>query len=357
MSVAPVVKGYKLRATKTDRCGLPLEGPKNRFVTDCFVSVKTTPVMKDRQELEQPNAEGRVIFSDTTPPSRKHHNAEIVMAGIDPEQWALFLNYPTILDHNGNVIGFGDKKDVDSKTGLAIEVWTGGSTDDDCGIPDDDTIFSLPDSGLTYGYLLMCVTEFTPPPISIEAAISTFTMTGITTPMSRWGRGPYNVARIDNSGTAGRLLVPIEKDRHLTWFRTPVDPPETTDGAVSLGIQSLFTVDPYFGSGAADVAPDQDDSLEATITVTGSPTGGNFTVKFANWDSSLSATIAYNSTNSAAKTAISGVDDGHLAAEFTVTGGALPGTALVVKYPAVLGAMSIGTKALIGGTAPDVAIS
>lgn len=355
MGAAPVVKGYKLRATKINRCGLPLEGPANRLVTDCFVSVKTTPVMKDRQELEQANAEGRVVFSDTTPPTRKHHNLEVVMAGVDPDLWALFLGWPRILDYNGKVIGYGDKKEVANDVGVAIEVWTGGSTDEDCGIPDDDTVFSLPDSGLTYGYFLAGATEWTPPPFSIEAAMSTFAMTGITIPMSQWGRGPYNVARIDSSGTAGRLLEPIEKGRHLTFFRTPVDPPEATEGAVSLNVQSIFTGDPYFGIGAADVAPDQDDSRTATITVTGAPTGGDFAVAFSGHD--LPATITYDSNAAAAKTALAGIDDGYAAAEFTVTGGALPSTALVVSYPAALGDLELVSAALTGGTDPDVEIT
>lgn len=355
MGAAPVVKGYKLRATKINRCGLPLEGPANRLVTDCFVSVKTTPVMKDRQELEQANAEGRVVFSDTTPPTRKHHTVEVVMAGVDPDVWALFLGYPRILDYNGKVIGYGDKKDVAADVGVALEVWSGGSTDEDCGVPDSDTVFSLTDSGRTYGYLLLGATEWTPPPLTVEAAMSTFAMTGITIPMSQWGRGPYNVARIDAQGTAGRLLEPIEKDRHLTFFRTPVDPPEATDGAVSLNIQSLFLADPYFGTEAADVAPDQDDSRTATITVTGTPTGGSFVVRFSGND--LPATIAYNSANSAAKTALVAIDDGYSASDFTVTGGALPGAALVVTYPAALGDLELVSASLTGGTAPAVAIT
>lgn len=355
MGAAPVVKGYKLRATKINRCGLPLEGPANRLVTDCFVSVKTTPVMKDRQELEQANAEGRVIFSDTTPPSRKHHTVEVTMAGVDPDIWALFLGYPRILDYNGKVIGYGDKKDVLSDVGVALEVWTGGSTDDDCGTPSDDTVFSQPTTGRTYGYLLLGASEWTPPPITVEAAMSTFAMTGITTAMSQWGRGPYNVARIDASGTAGRLLAPIEKDRHLTYFRSPITPPDATDGAVALSVQSLFAANTYFGASAVAVAPAQSNTKSATVTVTGTPTGGSFVVKFS--ANNLQATIAYNSANSAAKTALVGIDDGWTASDFTVTGGALPGSPLVVTYPAVLGSLQLVSAALTGGTSPAVTIS
>lgn len=185
--------------------------------------------------------------------------------------------------------------------------------------------------------------------------MSNFAMSGITIPMSQWGRGPYNVARINSGGTAGRLLEPVDKDRHLTFFRTPVDPPEATDGAVSLSVQSVFAANTYFGPSAVAVAPDQDDSAQATITVTGTPTGGNFVVAFSAND--LPATITYNSTAAAAKTALAGLDDGHLASEFTVTGGTLPGTPLVVSYPAVLGDLKRVSAALTGGTAPAVTIT
>ncbi|BBC28623.1 putative major capsid protein [Mycobacterium phage PR] len=91
----------------------------------------------------------------------------------------------------------------------------------------------------------------------------------------------------------------------------------------------------------------------ATITTTGSPTGGNFTLKFSANDIE-SATIAYNAAAATIDTTLTAIDDGVTGAgDITASGGALP-TAVVVTYPAELGDLEKGTVALTGGSDPDV---
>lgn len=354
MGALPIVKGVKLRATKIDSCGKPIQGPANRLVTDGFMSVRLDPVMKDRQELEQTNAEGRVIFTDTTPATRKHHNVAVQLCGVDPDLWSLFTGYSRVLDYDGTPIGIADKPDVDGDFGVALELWTGGVGDDDCPVPVDDSIFSLGGSGKSHGYLLLGATEWVPSGFSVEAGFADFTLSGITRAMPHWGRGPYNVARIDSSGTAGRLLVPVDADRHYTFFRTPIAPPEATKGAVALSVQSIFTApDYYFGASAADVAPAQVDTQTLTLAITGSPAGGNFTLLVNGVET---ATIAYNAAASAVKTAIVGVADGFVAADFVTAGGALPTTAVTITAPVGV-TLAVGTVALTGGTAPAVTLT
>lgn len=96
-------------------------------------------------------------------------------------------------------------------------------------------------------------------------------------------------------------------------------------------------------------------TLTKTITIGGSvaPTGGSFPVTLGG----NTASIAWNSTNAAAKTAIVALDDGYDAADFTVTGGALPGTPLVVTYPAELGDLTATAVGLTGGTGTTVTVS
>lgn len=91
----------------------------------------------------------------------------------------------------------------------------------------------------------------------------------------------------------------------------------------------------------------------ATVTVTGTPTGGTFPLTLGG----KTATIDYNATAAAIKTAVVALDDGYVAADFTTTGGALPGTAVVITYPSELGPLTSGTDALTGGTDPAVTIS
>ena len=264
MSVFPVVKGIRLRATKINRCGLPIPGNANRIVTDGFVSVSLTPVMKDAEELEQQNAEGKVCVQDRTPPIRKYHDIEVVLCNVNTGLISLFNGWSQVLDYADKPIGFQDSEFVDSDYGVALELWTGGRGENDCPVPAEDNIFSSAGTGKSYGYLLFGATEFTLGNIEVSAAISTFTLSGISLSMPQWGRGPYNVAGTDAAGTPGRLLTPLDDDAHFTLFRTPVEPPEVTPGAepVPLDIANTFVApDFYFGgpSGApaADVAPDQ----------------------------------------------------------------------------------------------------
>lgn len=360
MSVFPVVKGVRLRATRINSCGLPIAGPANRIVTDGFVTVKLNPVLRDAQDLEQTNAEGKVCVADRTSPERKWYTADVDLCNVNTGLISLFNSFPQILDFADKPIGFQDQKDVEHDFGVMIEVWTGGRADDDCPTPELDSIFTAPTSGKKYGYLLFGATEFKLGNIDIGASVSTFTLSGVTIAAPQWGRGPYNVAATDSSGTPGRLLEPVGQEPHMTLFRTPVPPPDITPGAepVALAISTLFTAPDYYFGGpsnapAADVAPEQGSNEAFTVSITGTPTGGTFTLKL---NGNATGAIAYNANAAAVKTALVAIDDGHTAAEFTTGGGALPGTPVTVAttFDATL---VLGTNSLTGGTSPTVVVS
>lgn len=266
MSVFPVVKGLKLRATKINRCGLPIAGNTNRLVTDGFVSVRLNPVMKDANELEQENAEGKVCVMDRTPAVRKHYDVEIELCQVNTGLIAMFNGWSQVIDHANNPIGFQDSPNVDDQFGVALEVWTGGRSDADCEPVTSDAVFTAPGTGMSYGYLLFGATEFTLGNVEIGANISTFTLSGITIPIPQWGRGPYNVAATNAAGAPGRLLAPVGDDAHFTMFRTPIAPPPVTPGnkPAKLSTTTLFTGTTYYFGGpanapAAAVAPEQTD--------------------------------------------------------------------------------------------------
>jgi hypothetical protein len=264
MSVFPVIKGVRLRATRINSCGLPIEGQANRLVTDGFVSVELAPVMRDAQDLEQVNAEGQVCVTDRTPPTRKHYTVTVELCNVNTGLISMFNGWSQVLDYANNSVGFEDDDDVDADYGVALEVWTGGRSDDDCPAPESDQVFTGAGSGKGYGYLLFGANEFTLGNVKVDANISTFTLTGRSIALSQWGRGPYNVVPIDDTNTAGRLLKPLDRDAHFLLQRTTIAPPPITEGAnpVPLEISSAFT-DPnfYFGGPnsepAADVAPEQ----------------------------------------------------------------------------------------------------
>ncbi|AJD82611.1 major tail protein [Mycobacterium phage Neos5] len=351
--VFPVVRGIRMRATKVNSCGLPISGPANRIVTDGFVTFNIDPVLKDAEELSQTNAAGKECVTDRTPPERKWYNIQAELCGVNTGLITLLNGWPQILDYDDNPIGFRDQKEVDDQFGVAFEVWTGGKSDDDCPTPTSDSIFSAPSSGLQYGYFLIAGKEFTLGAINIGAQVSTFTLSGISIAIPHWGRGPYNVAATDASGTPGRLLEPMDEDSHFAVFRTPVAPPEVTNGGEPLPLDILgkFVAPNYYfgGSGgepAADVAPDQDEGTAYTLGTTGSVTAGTLKVKVNGVET---AAIDWDATASEVKDALVAVDDGHGAADWTVTDGPLPGDVEIVPPAGVV--LTLGTVALTGGSA------
>lgn len=296
-----VVKGEALRVTKTDSCGKPLQGAANRIVTDGFIEFNIDPEMKAREDLETTNAAGRVCVSATTPAERKWWNISAQFCGVNPDLWALILAWARVTDYDGNPIGVKDRKSTETDTGVMFEVWTGQSDDDGCEIPTDDSIFSTNVGGKQYGLLTIGGKEFVTSTIGVSASPTNFTLNGRSFAPKRWGRGPYNVAAIDSSGTPGRLLVPLydeHEENHLALFSTPIPPPAPTDGACELAIQSIFTGpgNSYFGATAADVAPAQPICNGKVYTVAVSGTG--------NWTAAVGAEDTANIVHTALPAAV-----------------------------------------------------
>jgi hypothetical protein len=94
-----------------------------------------------------------------------------------------------------------------------------------------------------------------------------------------------------------------------------------------------------------------------TITVTGTPTGGTFTLTF---DGATTANIAYNASAAAVAAALAllpNVGAGNVAG----TGGALPGTPVVITFQGALANRDVpqmtAAHAFTGGTNPAIAVT
>lgn len=86
-----------------------------------------------------------------------------------------------------------------------------------------------------------------------------------------------------------------------------------------------------------------------TVTISGIPTGGTFTLT---WNGSTTAPIAYNAASSAVQTALQALPDG---ASITVTGSA--GGPYTVTFPAAIPQVVMtATGSFTGGTSPSVAV-
>lgn len=367
MAVFPVVKGTKLRATKVNNCGLPQSGLANYVVTDGWVSATISPVFQEAEELEQRNAEGRVCVLDRTPPERKYYNLTYVLCQVNTCLITLFSSWQQELDWDGNAVGFRDQRRVESDYGVALELWTGGRAANDCPQPANDDVFAQTGSGRDYGYFLTWGTEFVLGDIEIGAQVSTLTLTGISFAAPQWGRGPWNVVPIDADGTPGRLIEPVGDDQQLVVLRTSVEPPEVTPGGecCPLDIAGTFVAPNYYfggpnGEPAADVAPAQPvcGGEVQQVAITGSPTGGTFTLEF---DGQETAPIAYNATAGAVQAALEALSN-VAPGDVTVTGGPLPTTPVQVAFAGAYEGVNVPVMVgdptgLTGGTTPDVVVT
>ncbi len=93
------------------------------------------------------------------------------------------------------------------------------------------------------------------------------------------------------------------------------------------------------------------------ITITGTPTGGTFTVT---WNAQTTAAIAFNAIASAVQTAIQALSNVG-AGNVTCSGGPLPGTPVDVTFTGALGKTNVAamttTDSLTGGSTPASAVT
>jgi hypothetical protein len=95
-----------------------------------------------------------------------------------------------------------------------------------------------------------------------------------------------------------------------------------------------------------------------TVTITGTPTGGTFTLT---WQGETTAAIAYNATAAAVEAALEALSAVN-AGDVAVTGGPGPGTPYVVTFSGQyhgenVAAMTASGASLTGGSSPAVAVT
>ena len=114
-------------------------------------------------------------------------------------------------------------------------------------------------------------------------------------------------------------------------------------------VQDRSLVDVYAG---VNTVADGVNNEEQTITITGTPTGGTFTLTASG---QTTAPIAYNATAATVRSALNALQS----VQVTVTGGPGPGTAWVVTFstPGDVVQMTADDALLTGGTTPAVAVT
>lgn len=117
------------------------------------------------------------------------------------------------------------------------------------------------------------------------------------------------------------------------------------------------TTDPTKVKIYAGAGTDQNDVQ--TVTITGTPTGGTFTLTYGG---QTTAAIAYNASAAAVLAALVALPNIGSSANVDTSGGALPGSAVVVTFQGELGnsvqpVMTADGAGLTGGTTPAVTVT
>jgi len=117
--------------------------------------------------------------------------------------------------------------------------------------------------------------------------------------------------------------------------------------------QDRSMVDVYMGSNIIADGPGSNEVQ--TVTVTGTPTGGSFTLTY---EGKTTAAIAYNATGAQVRSALIAGTDLTANQISATTGGPLPGTAVVVTFDTGSNVSQMtATGSLTGGTTPAVAVT
>lgn len=166
-----------------------------------------------------------------------------------------------------------------------------------------------------------------------------------------WTGVPSDACEVGSGQSYGYLLLPFLQGGVLGDFTIE-------NAAINFVLTGARTKKGSgWGVGPYDVVTNPGTSEVQTITVTGTPTGGTFTLTY---DGETTATIAYNAAAAAVKTALEALPNIDLNA-ITAGGGALPSTPVTITFGGDLAGTNVpqmtASASFTGGTSPAVAVT
>ncbi len=221
---ASFVRGRSLRVTRLDQCGNAVVGDDSVVTSKGWISVGFTANTDEGEEISVQNAAGETCIRVPGEPSFLGYTVEVQFCQVDPDLFAIMTGQRTVVDDNGDVIGFAMDTAVSSgDVRFALEVWAGSTGANVC----DD-----PNAQGNFGYFLLpfvqggVVGDFT-----IENAEVTFTITGATTlDGNRWGLG-LQTAVLDGAGNPSVLAEALSPTEAMLGIITSLAPPAPQCGA------------------------------------------------------------------------------------------------------------------------------
>lgn len=248
----------RIRVTRLDECGVPVEGDCSTVVSDGIITVEIAREYEDREDFFKKNGDGVFCVKQTEPPLLKWINLTLTFCNVDPYLVNLLAGEQVLSDDATppNVIGFRNTEGSSGDVNAAVEVWT-RTTGGPCG-----------PNATRYGYLLFpWLIEGTISDLTLENGAADFVLTARTQAGSPWGVGPYTVQESAAVATLGdplpfyQVVGPLD---HEEWIWTTLAPPVAACGCIALPLPLV----------AADSGV-----LTATVTL---PTDVEFPV-FVDW--------------------------------------------------------------------------
>lgn len=212
------IQGLALRVTRLDACCVPTTGTACDFVTsESFVTLNLSAEIEEPDEFIVKLANGKLCINEVGCATLKRYNVEIEICNADPDLFEVVSGVNTVLDYNGDAVGFQVDQDLGECNKFAMEWWTkviGG----DCVDPATGAQQYL-------YWLLPCVSNGRVGDLTFENGPLTWTLSGEALPSSTWGVGPYNIVAADTDNTPSPLLSPLGSQTALHVQYTTIAPP------------------------------------------------------------------------------------------------------------------------------------
>lgn len=223
-----LARGRAARFTRLDDCGVPVPGPTGSLVTEGYVSVTSTPVYSEPEEITQTDANGRPCIEDQADPALRWIDLTMVFCLIDPDAVNIITGDPLVLNNAAPTpesVGFRIDGAVTGTADFGLELWS-GKPGQACGVGGTEA----------FGYWLYpWVKQAQFGEWVVQNAALTMTITARTSAGSGWDVGPYDV--VQSSVTPfplGPLLTPISATQHMHFETTTAPIPTAGCGAVEL---------------------------------------------------------------------------------------------------------------------------
>lgn len=212
------VKGRRIRVTRLDECGLPVEGSCTTLVTDGFIQVVLSAEVEAGEEMTQKNAWGDFCISEKDSDRFKWVNVTINFCEVNPNLVDIIGgdSVVPIVGASTTTIGFQVNANGNAQS-FALELWTKAAGQDAC---EGGTV--------EWGYFVVpfITNGRIDGDITVENGPLTFSMRGDGQQDVGWGENPYGDNPLIETGG-------IDTGSLWAQVRTTVQPPALTADCVA----------------------------------------------------------------------------------------------------------------------------